>query len=205
MNKDAGSARTQRSEPTPIGTGAAENLRYIRNAIEASQTFTAVPAKGCFAMSSIAFAAALLETMPALASHWLALWIAAAALACVLALYFMESKARSLGLSLTRTVARRFFMSLAPAFVAGGILTLALADLVARPVITAVWLLMYGAGLTACGVFSVSPVLQAGLVFMALGTIALVLPATAAPTLLAAGFGGIHLALGFAIGRHHGG
>jgi hypothetical protein len=51
----------------------------------------------------------------------------------------------------------------------------------------------------------VSPVLKAGLVFMALGTIALALPATAAPTLLAAGFGGIHLALGFAIGRHHGG
>jgi len=202
---DPNTAKNRWAEPTSIGTGAAENLRYIRNTIEAAQTFTAIPAKGCFAMGLIAGAAALLETLPLLAPHWLALWLGAAALACGSALYFMEAKAFSLGLSLKRAVAQRFFMSVVPAFAAGGILTFALLNIATRPVITSLWLLMYGVGLTACGAFSVPAVLKGGIAFMALGTVALLLPAEAAPTLLAVGFGGIHLALGFVIGRYYGG
>ena len=67
-----------------------------------------------------------------------------------------------------------------------------------------VWLLLYGAGLAASGVFSLPCVSVAGVAFMALGTAALLWPA-AATALLAAGFGIVHVALGAAIWRRHGG
>ncbi len=197
--------RNRRFEPTPIDSGAAENLRYIRNAIEAADTFTTVPGKGCIAMGIIALAAAALESIPGLGARWLPIWVGAAIFSCAVALYFMEAKARAQGLSLRRAVARRFFMTLTPAFVAGGILTVALGDQVGREIITGLWLLLYGAGIAACGVFAIPAVLTAGLVFMGLGTVALGLPANWTPAVLAVGFGGIHLGLGVVILRHHGG
>lgn len=197
--------RERRPEPISIDSGAAENLRYIRNAIEAADTFTTVPGKGCIAMGLIALAAAGLETMPGLEAKWLPIWVGAAIFSCAIALYFMEAKARAQGLSLRRAVARRFFMTLAPSFVAGGILTVALSDEVGRNAITGLWLLLYGAGLSACGLFAIPAVLTAGLVFMGLGTVALGLPSAWAPGILALGFGGIHVALGAVIVRKHGG
>lgn len=193
------------SSPTEIRSGAAEHLRYIRRTMEASQTFTAVPGKGCIAMGLIALAASFLELMPAFASRWLAVWIAAACLACPVALYFMQRKACSLGLSLRRAVAARFFMTLIPAFAAAAILTVALHGQVDRNALTMIWLLLYGVGLTACGLFSVPAVLSAGIAFMALGAVSMLLPDVLAPLLLAAGFGGIHIAMGVAILRGHGG
>jgi hypothetical protein len=195
----------RQAEPTPIETGAVEHLRYIRDAIEASRTFTTVPGKGCIAMGLTALVAALLESVPPLAPHWLAIWFAAAVTASAFALWFMEAKAKAEGLSLRSAVARRFFLTLTPAFIAGAILTVALADSVGRDAIAGIWLLLYGAGVAACGVFSIPAVLAAGGAFMAFGTLALLLPAAAAPIMLALGFGGVHLVLGVVVMRKHGG
>ena len=197
--------RPQRFEPTPIDSGALENLRYIRSTIEAAHTFTTVPGKGCLAMGVTALAAVGIESIPGLAPHWLAVWVGAAIVACGSALWFMEQKARAQGLSLRRAVAKRFFMTLAPAFIAGAILTAALAGRVDREIITGMWLLLYGTGLAACGLFAIPAVFTAGLAFMALGTATLWLPPGSAHVVLALGFGGIHLALGTTIVRHHGG
>jgi hypothetical protein len=191
--------------PTPIDSGAVENLRYIRSTIEAAHTFTTVPGKGCIAMGLTALVAVGLESVPELAPHWLAIWVGAAIVASAAALWFMEQKARAQGLSLRRAVARRFFMTLAPAFLAGAILTAALAGQVDRELITGMWLLLYGAGLAACGLFAIPAVFTAGLAFMGLGTATLLLPPGSAHIVLALGFGGIHLALGVAIVRNHGG
>ena len=197
--------RPRQPNPTPIDSGAVENLQYIRRTIEAAHTFTTVPGKGCIAMGITALAAVAAESYPPLSAHWLAIWVAAAVMACSLALWFMEQKAHAQGLSLRRAVARRFFMTLAPAFLAGAILTAALVGRVDRELITGTWLLLYGTGLTACGLFAVPAVFTAGLAFMALGTATLWLPPGSAHVVLALGFGGIHLALGAAIVRHHGG
>ena len=197
--------RPHRLEPTPIDSGAVENLRYIRNTIEAAHTFTTVPGKGCIAMGLTALAAVGIESIPQLAAHWLGIWVAAAAVACGSALWFMEQKARAQGLSLRRAVAKRFFMTLAPAFIAGAILTAALVGRVDRELITGMWLLLYGTGLAACGLFAIPAVFTAGLAFMGLGTATLWLPPGSAHIVLALGFGGIHLALGATIVRHHGG
>jgi hypothetical protein len=193
------------STPTPIGASAVENLRYIRDTIAAAGTFTTVPGKGCIAMGVTALAASGLESVPGLASSWLPIWVGAAIMACAVALFFMEEKAKAQGLSLRRAVARRFFMTLVPAFVAGGVLTAALVHEVGRNSITGLWLLLYGSGLAACGVFAIRAVLVAGLAFMALGTVALGLPPSWSPAILALGFGGLHIALGVIIIKDHGG
>lgn len=205
MNGQQSSSSARGAEPTPIGSGAAENLRYIRSTIEAAQTFSAVPGKGCVAMGAIAISAAAIESFPPLAPYWLPIWLAAAVVASTVALLCMEAKARAQGSSLRRSVALRFFLTLAPAFLAGGVLTAALADTLDRGDLAGVWLLLYGAGIAACGVFSISVVLIAGFAFMGLGTVALAAPAAWAPALLALGFGGVHFALGAIIIRDHGG
>jgi hypothetical protein len=192
-------------EPTSIGTGAVENLRYIRDTIEAAHTFTTVPGKGCIAMGITALAAVGLESLPGLSTFWLQIWLGAAIAACSSALFFMEAKARAQGLSLRRAVARRFFMTIAPAFITGAILTAALNDVASREVVSGMWLLLYGSGVAACGLFSIPVVGVAGIGFMALGTIGLWLPHGSAPAVLALGFGGIHIALGVIVLRNHGG
>ena len=197
--------RPRRIDPTPIDFGAVENLRYIRSTIEAAHTFTTVPGKGCIAMGLTALVAVGIESIPQLASYWLGVWVGAAIVACGSALWFMEQKARAQGLSLRRAVAKRFFMTLAPAFIAGAILTAALAGRVDREIVTGMWLLLYGTGLAACGLFAIPAVFTAGLAFMALGTATLWLPPGSAHVVLALGFGGIHLVLGTTIVRHHGG
>jgi hypothetical protein len=197
--------RPRKTEPTPIDSGAVENLRYIRSTIEAAHTFTTVPGKGCIAMGATALTAVAIESIPSLAPHWLTIWVAAAIVACGSALWFMEQKARAQGLSLRRAVAKRFFMTLAPAFLAGAILTAALFGSVDREVITGMWLLLYGTGLAACGLFAIPAVFTAGIAFMGLGAATLWLPPGSAHIVLALGFGGIHLALGTTIVRHHGG
>lgn len=197
--------RPRRIDPTPIDFGAVENLRYIRSTIEAAHTFTTVPGKGCIAMGLTALFAVGVESIPAFAPYWLGVWVGAAIVACGSALWFMEQKARAQGLSLRRAVAKRFFMTLAPAFIAGAILTAALAGRVDREIVTGMWLLLYGTGLAACGLFAIPAVFTAGLAFMALGTATLWLPPGSAHVVLALGFGGIHLVLGATIVRHHGG
>ncbi|HEX5421179.1 MAG TPA: hypothetical protein VFY39_14385 [Gammaproteobacteria bacterium] len=193
------------SKLTAIDSGAAEHLRYIRSTIEAAHTFTTVPGKGCLTMGFAALIAAGLEAIPQLQAYWLPIWLITAVVAGTVALFFMESKARMQGLSLRRSVALRFFLTIAPAFIAGGVLTVALLPLVGRSVIAGVWLLLYGVGLSACGVFSIPVVLIAGFAFMGLGTVTFVAPNIWAPMMLALGFGVLHIALGIIIMRDHGG
>lgn len=188
-----------------IDAGAVAHLRYIRETIEAAHTFTSVPGKGCVAMGVTALAAAALASYPAFARHWFAIWLGAAAVAIALVLPFLVAKARSQGLSLWRSVARRFFLTLIPSFVAGAALTGALYEHGAEALIPGAWLMLYGAGLAASGAHSLVIVSLAGFGFMALGALALVLPASFSTALLAIGFGGLHLSLGAAIIRRHGG
>jgi hypothetical protein len=193
------------SAPVSIDAGALAHLRYIRDTIEAAHTFTSVPGKGCIVMGLTALVAAGLDSIAGLSAYWLQIWVTAATVAIGSSSYFLVKKARAQGLYLWGGVARRFFLTLLPALVAGAVLTVALLDFGARDLVSGAWLLLYGAGLAASGVFSIRPVMLAGFGFMALGALALALPPSFSTVLLATGFGGFHLALGLIIQRRHGG
>ena len=181
------------------------HLRYIRDTIEAAHEFTSVPGKGCVAMGATGFLAAALTSTSSLAPYWIWIWPGAAIIATVLAAIFLASKAKRQGLSLWRGVARRFFLTLIPALLAGAVLTVGLYRAGALELIAGVWLLLYGASLAASAVFSIRAVMVAGFSFMLLGTLALIGPASWSTALLAVGFGGIHVVLGTVIWRRHGG
>lgn len=198
-------ASSAASAPTQIDAGARAHLRYIRETIEAAHTFTSVPGKGCIAMGLTALAAAALASVPSLAPFWMLIWLTAAVTAVALASYFLVLKARAQGLGLWSRVARRFFLTLTPALVAGAVLTMALLESGARELVAGAWLLLYGAGLAASGVFSIPPVMLSGFGFMALGALALALPPVWTTALLACGFGGFHIVLGMIILWRHGG
>jgi hypothetical protein len=191
--------------PVPIESGAVAHLRYIRDTIESAHAFTSVPGKGCIAMGVVGLGAAALSSWPSLAERWLEVWLGAAGMAGAVVSWFLVEKARVQGLSLLRSVARRFFLALAPALVAGAVLTLVMARSGARDLIPGTWLLLYGAGLTAAGVFSLREVIVAGAAFMLLGAVAFALPAQWSALPLALGFGLVHVALGCVVLRRHGG
>ena len=194
-----------RAAPHQLQSAAADNLRYIRETIDAARTFTLVPGRGCVLIGVTALLAAGLEAVPAIAPEWLSVWLAAAVIAVTLGLYEMAEKARREGISLRRTAAIRFFMTLLPAFFVGGILTVALLNEVARDVIAGIWLLTYGAGLLACGVYSLPIVTIVGAAFIGFGVVTLTAPPAWAIAFLALGFGGLHIALGAYVWSRHGG
>ena len=67
------------------------------------------------------------------------------------------------------------------------------------------WLLLYGAGLTAAGTYSIRVVPVMGASLMALGVLALFSPGLPPDLWMAIGFGGLQLAFGLVIARRYGG
>ena len=190
---------------TSIGGHAADNLRFIRQAMERSLTFTAVPGAGGVAMGVIGLAAMGVGSLQPTAGRWLAVWLAAAALACVAGLVTMARKARQAGSTLTGANARRFAVGLAAPFAAGAALTYALWTTRAYHVMPAAWLLLYGAGVLTGGIFSVAAVRAMGALFMGLGFVAVLTPPDWGNLWLGVGFGALHIGFGIYIARHHGG
>ena len=184
---------------------ALDNLRYIREAMESSASFTAVPGYGGLAMGMSALIAAGLAATPALRGHWLAIWVLDAVVAALVGGWGTWRKARGQGVELYRGVARKFLMNLTPPILAAVVLTAVLAFTGDTWLIPGMWLLLYGTGVLTGGAFSVRPIPLMGACFMALGTITLVLPNGWSNAMLAIGFGGLHLVFGAIIARRYGG
>lgn len=193
------------AQPESVGSHAAENLRYIRAAMERSSTFTSVPGAGGVGMGVIGFAAAGIGAMQPLGDRWLATWVGAAAVAAVVGLFAMSRKARAAGMTLTGANARRFALGMAAPFVAGAAITYDLWAVRNFTVMAPTWLLLYGAGVLTGGMFSVPVVRAIGVCFMAAGLAAILTPHDWANIWLAIGFGGFHIAFGIHIARKHGG
>jgi hypothetical protein len=156
-------------------------------------------------MGAIGVAAAFLAANQRSAERWLVVWLLAAAVALSIGVTAMLRKAARLGAPLAGAVGRRFAMSLAAPLVAGAALTWGVWMNGSRALIPAVWLLLYGTGVLAGGIFSVAAVRLLGVAFMALGVAALATPATWGNIWLGMGFGGLQLVFGLYIARRHGG
>lgn len=192
------------AEPVNLQSQAADNLRFIRQAMESSGSFTSVPGWGGILMGLSALAAAAAAEWLA-PDRWLEIWIGVAMLAFVIGGGAMARKARAQGVRLSRGVGRRFLLSLTPPLAAAALLTVALTRAGLAELVPATWLLLYGAGVITGGAFSVRLVPVMGACFMVLGVVALLAPDTWSNPILAAGFGGCHLLFGGIIARRYGG
>jgi hypothetical protein len=114
-------------------------------------------------------------------------------------------KARGNWRRLLTTPARKFLLGLAPPLLAGGLLTFLLQREGMASALPGLWLLLYGAAIITAGAFSVRILPALGVSFMAIGAVALFVPAEWSGWLLALGFGGLHILFGLVITRRYGG
>jgi hypothetical protein len=198
-------AAQQPSEPPALSDRAIDNLTFIRQAMERAGSFTAVSGTGIVAIGVLALVAGLVASRQAGANGWLGVWLAAAAAAVVIELTLTARKARALGLPIDSGPGRKFALAFTPAMLAGAILTAALTPAAPRDLLVGMWLLLYGAGVTAGGALSVPVVPVMGASFMVAGGVALLLPVAAANWMMVAGFGVLHIVFGFFIARRYGG
>ena len=195
----------ERSGPHSIGGHAADNLRFIRQTMERSATFTAIPGVGGVVMGVVGVAGALVASQQPSGDGWLVTWLGAAALAAIAGLIAMARKAGQAGSKLTGANARRFALGMAAPFVAGAAITYALWGTKTFSAMPPVWLLLYGAGVLTGGAYSITIVRVIGVCFMLLGLISVVTPPEWGNVWLGIGFGAVHLGFGLYIARNHGG
>lgn len=193
------------ARPDRLDDHANDNLRYIRETMERSAAFTAVPGWGGVAMGASALAAAAVSSAARSPREWLGTWLVEALLALAIGAYAMARKAHRARIPLFAGPARRFLLTFSAPVAAGGLLTAGLERADAFALLPALWLLLYGAAVAAGGAFSVRAVPAMGASFMLLGAVCLLCPPSWGTAFLAAGFGGLQIGFGLSIARRHGG
>ncbi len=201
---------TEEQEPPALHARAMDNLRFIRETMEASASFTAVSGWGQCAIGLTALAAAYAAARQSaprqfITGGWIKVWLVAAFVALAISGGTMWLKARAAQTPLWARPGRKLALNFAPPVFVGALLTLALYRAGQPELIPAMWLLLYGAGVVTGGAFSVQIVPVMGLCFMLVGALALVSPLAWTNILMAAGFGGLHIVFGVLIARRHGG
>ena len=199
------SVRPLRQEPVSIQAHAIDNLRYIRQTMERAGSFTAVPGVGGILMGATALAAALIAERMRDPRSWLIVWMAAAVVAMSIGVVGATRKSNAARMPLLSGPGRKFVQGLVPPMLAGAIMTAALYRLGLTAPLPGAWMLLYGTGVLTGGAASVRVVPVMGLCFMAMGSLALFLPAAWANPLMAVGFGGIHIVFGILITVKYGG
>jgi hypothetical protein len=205
MNLPARELESRDRPPVALRDRAMDNLRYIRETMERSASFTHVSGLGGVGMGVIALAAVVVATRAATEVAWLAAWLSAAALSFAVATLLMARKSHVEGVSLLSGPGRRFASSMTPTLLAGAALTGGLARAGLYELLPATWLLLYGASIVTGGSHSVRPVPLMGAGFMLAGVLALVSPPAWGDAYMAGAFGGLHIVFGIVIWRKHGG
>lgn len=193
------------SNAVNIGDRAIDNLAFIRETMERSTHFTAVPGYGGMLMGLTAMAAAYIAAQQETRIGWLRVWLLEACLAFAIGLLAMWQKSRLTDSSLLSTPARKFALSFVPPLIAGVAITLGLWRYELYELMAPVWMLCYGAAVVCGGAFSVRVIPVMGWCFITLGASAFALPAVYGNWLLALSFGFVHVVFGVVIGRRHGG
>src|SRR6187551_659340 len=200
----------QATQPEPqrtvnVGDRAIDNLRFIRETMERSTHFTAVPGYGGILMGVTAVVAAYIAHTQPYLRDWLIVWIVEAFLAFAIGLLAMWQKSKLVGTPLISAPGKKFALSFAPPLIVGIAITLGLWRYEHYEVMAPVWMLCYGSAVVCGGAFSVKAVPVMGWCFMALGAAAFVAPANWTSPLMAASFGLVHIIFGLIIARRYGG
>jgi hypothetical protein len=197
--------RPQPTDPPEMQARAMDNLRFIRETMEAAGTFTAVSGWGQVVIGLTAILAAILASRQTAPVEWVLVWAAEAILALLISVWFMYDKARSASLPLLTASARKLLFSFTPVFVVGMVITFAFMKRGMYPLLPGVWMLLYGTAVVAAGAFSVRIVPVMGAAFILMGAVALFVPSAWGMALMIAGFGALHIVFGLVIARRHGG
>lgn len=197
--------RPKPNDPPEMQARAMDNLRFIRETMEAAGTFTAVSGWGQVAIGFTAIVAALVASLFPDRAEWVLVWAGEAGLALCIAVWFMYDKARSASLPLLTGSARKLLFSFTPVFAVGTVVTVAFMRQGMYAVLPGMWMLLYGTAVVAAGAFSVRIVPVMGAAFIAVGGVALFAPAAWSTALMILGFGALHVVFGFLIARRHGG
>lgn len=205
MNLPARKLRESSQPPIALHDRAMDNLRFIRETMERSASFTHVSGTGGVLMGAVAIAASAAAAMTTSELEWLAVWLVAAAVSLGVATFFMARKSRAEGMTLLTGPGRKFTWNVIPPLVAGAVLTAALVRGGSMHLLPGMWLLLYGTSVVTGGSYSVRPVPLMGAAFMVAGMAALLSPPTWGDAYMAGGFGGLHIAFGILIWRKHGG
>lgn len=191
--------------PIPLPLRAADDLRYIREAIERSAEFTSISGWGLVAVGLTALVAAAVAPRNVASDRWVMVWMGEALLAIAVSVGTSVLKAQRLQVPLFGAVGRRFMLAFATPAAAGAVLSAALILAKANTLLPGAWLLLYGAAVAGGGSFSVGSVPVMGAAFMGLGAVAMFAPPAWANVLLGSGFGLLHVGFGAWIARRHGG
>lgn len=195
----------QQQEPVNIGDRAIDNVRYIREMMERSTHFTAVPGYGGMLMGVTALVAAYIAAQQIYLRDWLIVWLMEAGLAFAIGLLAMWQKSKIAKASLLSAPARKFAFGFVPALLCGVVITLGLWRYGHFEMMAPVWMLLYGASVVTGGAFSVRVVPVMGWIFIAIGALAFALPASFGNILMGASFGVLHVVFGLIIARRYGG
>lgn len=197
--------QNETDEPVSLGDRALDNLKYIREAMERSTSFTAVPGYGGVLMGVTALVAGYIANSQVYLRDWLFVWITEAFLAAAIGFLAMWQKSKIGGQSLFSTPARKFAYSFVPPIIVGIALTFGLWRFDHYGVMAAMWMLCYGAAVIGGGAYSVRAVPVMGWCFVVLGTITLALPKGSGDEMMAVSFGLLHIVFGAVIARRYGG
>lgn len=184
---------------------AMDNLRFIRETMEAAATFTAVSGWGTVVIGATAIVAAVLASATTSPARWVFIWMCEAVLSVAISVYSMALKARAAELPLWSEPARKIVFSFTAPMAVGALLTLVCFERGLVSLLPGVWMLLYGIAVVAAGTFSVRIVPVMGIAFLFVGTVTLFSPPALANAFMAAGFGGLHVIFGALIARRHGG
>lgn len=195
----------QKGKTENIGDRAIDNVRFIREMMERSAHFTAVPGYGGMLMGVTAIAAAYIASQQIHLRNWLIVWLTEAALAFFIGLLAMWQKSKIAGTSLFSTPAKKFAFGFTPSLIVGVAITLGLWRYELYEMMAPVWMLCYGASVVTGGAFSVRIVPVLGWLFIALGAAAFALPPAYGNYLMGASFGLLHIIFGAIIARKYGG
>jgi hypothetical protein len=184
---------------------ALENLRFIRETMERSSGFTAVPGWGGAVMGLSALCASVVAWQQPTTIRWLTTWLVEALIAIGVGAVALHLKAEAARVPVVHGQERKFALSLSPSLLAGALLTAVLYRAKLVSVLPGLWMLLYGVAVVGAGAFSVRIVPAMGLGLIGLGAVALWAPASWGNWLLAAGFGGLQMICGIIIARRYGG
>lgn len=190
--------------PRPNHGEALEDLRFIRETLERSSTFTAVPGWGMALVGATALLVGALAARQANPARSMAIWLGEACLGVAIASFAINLKSQRQGTPLWNGPARKVAFGFLPAMGAAAVLTALFYRAGLLESLPGLWCLLYGVAVISGGISSVRVVPVMGACFVVSGVTALLVPAWG-NIVMTGSFGLLHILFGVLIARRHGG